>query len=169
MQITPALLDMPIGLFETNNPTTAAPGGESGQEMNIVDERTWEDKQDSFDYEQWKAEQDWKRANKNSTSMAHSFERVAESLERMLPVLAYIHVQLGNIHQTLITPDTNGEPVTVADLLKCMPSSDNVASLKTELAAALGDIIAYRRMRYADSAPEEARYRELTGKPFDDE
>jgi hypothetical protein len=47
--------------------------------------------------------------------------------------------------------------------------NDNVASLKTELAAALGDIIAYRRNRYADSAVEEARYRELTGHAFDDE
>ncbi len=49
------------------------------------------------------------------------------------------------------------------------PTSDNVASLKTELAAALGDIIAYRRMRYADSVTEEARYRELTGHGYDDE
>lgn len=48
-------------------------------------------------------------------------------------------------------------------------ASDNVASLKTELAAALGDIITYRRMRYADSTVEEARYRELTGHGFDDE
>jgi hypothetical protein len=50
-----------------------------------------------------------------ASSQAHSLERIAESLERALPVLAYIHVQLGNIHQTLITPDANREPVTMAD------------------------------------------------------
>jgi hypothetical protein len=50
-----------------------------------------------------------------------------------------------------------------------LPSSENIASLKTELAAALGDIIAYRRNRYADSGVEEARYRELTGHAYDDE
>jgi hypothetical protein len=50
-----------------------------------------------------------------ASSHAHSLERIAESLERALPVLAYIHVQLGNIHQTLITPDANREPVTMAD------------------------------------------------------
>lgn len=44
-----------------------------------------------------------------------------------------------------------------------------VASLKIELAAALADLIEYRRNRYADSAVEEARYRELTGHAYDDE
>jgi response regulator RpfG family c-di-GMP phosphodiesterase len=57
----------------------------------------------------------------------------------------------------------------VAIVQEVFPANDNVASLKTELAAALGDIIAYRRMRYADSAPEVARYRELTGHDYDDE
>jgi hypothetical protein len=79
----------------------------------MSDEWTWEDRQDTLDYRQWKAEQDAER----------------------------------NI----------------------MRSFENVASLRAELAAALGDIIAYRRMRYADSGMEEARYRELTGHAYDDE
>lgn len=47
-------------------------------------------------------------------------------------------------------------------------AGEYVASLKIELAAALADLIAYRRVRYADSAPEEARYLELTGHAYDD-
>lgn len=59
------------------------------------------------------------------------------------------------------------EVVTMAQNIN--PINNNVASLKSELAAALADIITYRRMRYADSMPEEARYRELTGHGFDNE
>jgi response regulator RpfG family c-di-GMP phosphodiesterase len=82
----------------------------------------------------------------NASSQAHSLERIAESLERV-----------------------KAAREVVAMAQEVSASSDNVASLKTELAAALGDIIEYRRMRYADSAPEEARYRQLTGHEYDDE
>ncbi len=52
---------------------------------------------------------------------------------------------------------------------KVRSSSEEIVALRTELAAAIGDLIMYRRNRYADTSVEEVRYRELTGKAYDED
>jgi hypothetical protein len=64
---------------------------------------------------QFTEEADYRGLSKYEVELALAYASVAqaEALER-------IAMHLGNIHQTLISPNKEREPYSVADLLKCI-------------------------------------------------
>ena len=77
----------------------------------------------------------------NASAQAHAAERMAESMERALPMLSNIAMHLGNIHQTLMTPDAEREPITVADLLKRIADALYGTYPKSETDTSVGNIL----------------------------
>lgn len=151
-----------------------------------MDERTWEDQQDSMDYRQWKAEQDWSEPGEVSV-LKRQISQLEASQEALLAAAHARHLEIVALSER-VNPyyycEVCGWSGPLSQLIWSVPrgyicpeckesrvqrsSADNRKPLVDELTEAIGEIIEYRRSRCVPTDAQEARYKELSGYDYDD-